>query len=67
MKECGREFWRLLKSAGWSRARSGSKASHETWQGNVNGTRRSVSVRAKIKSRHPANAILNSTGLGKRF
>ncbi|MYI68156.1 MAG: type II toxin-antitoxin system HicA family toxin [Boseongicola sp. SB0673_bin_14] len=67
MKEYGREVRRLLKSAGWSRARSGSKASHEIWQGKVSGSRRSVSVPVKIKSRHTANAILKSAGLGKRF
>jgi len=67
VREYGREARKLLKSAGWSRTRSGSKASHEIWQGKVNGTRRSVSVPVKIKSRHTANAILKSAGLGKRF
>ena len=55
---------RLLKEAGWSKLRQGSRASHEIWS-NQNGSGLKVSVPVKIKSRHTANAILKAAGIGK--
>lgn len=55
---------RLLKDAGWTKVRQGSRASHEIWA-SPNGTGKEVSVPAKMKSRHTANAILKEAGIGK--
>ena len=61
-----REVRKYLKGAGWTKARWGSKGSHEIWS-NPNGSGLEVSVPVKIKSRHTANAILKEAGLGKRL
>lgn len=55
---------RLLKDAGWSKVRQGSRAGHEIWS-TSNGTGREVSVPVKLKSRHTAYDILKEAGIGK--
>jgi len=55
---------RLLKDAGWSKIRQGSRASHEIWPSPY-GTGREVSVPVKQKSRHTANDILKEAGIAK--
>lgn len=54
----------LLKQHGCSFSRRG-KGDHDIWYSPI--TNRSVTVDAKIKSRHTANAIMKQSGISHRF
>jgi predicted RNA binding protein YcfA (HicA-like mRNA interferase family) len=54
----------ILKKSGYSFQRRG-KGDHEIWHNPVTG--RSVTVDAKIKSRHTANAIMKQSGIHHHF
>ncbi|MES9905905.1 MAG: type II toxin-antitoxin system HicA family toxin [Sedimenticola sp.] len=41
------------------------KSDHDIWHSPI--SNRSITVDAKIKSRHTANAVLKQAGLGKQF
>ena len=58
------EVRRLLSKAGWRFERRG-KGDHERWTNAATG--RHVTVDARIRSRHTANAVLKEAGIGKKL
>ena len=64
MADFERDVVALLTKAGWHLLRRG-KGDHSIWHDPATG--RKVIVDGTIKSRHTANAICKSAGLGKPF
>lgn len=64
MAEYEKKVRDLLKRHGCSFVRRG-KGDHDIWYSPLN--RRHVTVDAKIKSRHTANAVLKQSGIADRF
>lgn len=64
MAEHEKQVREILKQSGCSFLRRG-KGDHDIWHSPITG--RNVTVDAKIKSRHTANAIMKQSGVEHRF
>ncbi len=64
MAEYEKQVREILKKSGCSFLRRG-KGDHDIWYSPISD--RNITVDAKIKSRHTANAIMKQSGLAHRF
>ena len=64
MAEYEKAVWSILSLNGCVFVRHG-KGDHDIWYSPL--TKRHITVDSKIKSRHPANAIMKQSGITHRF